>query len=66
MYCMFQTLRSYDSDTTNISQADIERLKSLLPRDLQDSGNLTQLEIVIQAIHYIKLLQNELGRPSCF
>ena len=53
-------------DATNISQADIERLKSLLPQDLQDSGNLTQLEIVIQAIHYIKLLQSELGSPSYF
>ena len=51
-------------DTNNLSQADVERLKSLLPRDLQESGNLTQLEIIIEAIHYIKLLQNELGSSS--
>ena len=51
-------------DTNNLSQADMERLRSLLPRDLQESGNLTQLEIIIEAIHYIKLLQNELGSSS--
>ena len=48
-------------DTNNLSQADVERLRSLLPQDLQQSGNLSQLEIIIEAIHYIKLLQNELG-----
>ena len=48
-------------DTNNLSQADVERLRSLLPRDLQQSGNLSQLEIIIEAIHYIKLLQNKLG-----
>ena len=53
-------------DTNNLSQADVERLRSLLPRDLQQSGNLSQLEIIIEAIHYIKLLQNELGSSSCF
>ena len=51
-------------DTNNISPSDVERLRSLLPRDLQESGNLTQLEIIIEAIHYIKLLQNELGSSS--
>ena len=48
-------------DTNNLSQADVERLRSLLPQDLQQSGNLTQLEIIIEAIHYIKMLQNKLG-----
>ena len=53
-------------DTNNLSQADVERLRSLLPQDLQQSGNLSQLEIIIEAIHYIKLLQNELGSSSCY
>ena len=48
-------------DTNNLSQADVERLRSLLPQDLQQSGNLSQLEIIIEAIHYIKMLQNKLG-----
>ena len=53
-------------DTNNLSQADVERLRSLLPQDFQQSGNLSQLEIIIEAIHYIKLLQNELGSSSCY
>ena len=53
-------------DTNNLSQADVERLRSLLPQDLQQSGNLSQLEIIIEAIHYIKLLQSELGSSSCY
>ena len=48
-------------DTANISAADVERLRSLLPADLQQPGKLTQLEIILEAIHYIKLLQNKLG-----
>ena len=51
-------------DTANISAADIERLRSLLPAELQQPGKLSQLEIIIEAIHYIKLLQNQLG--SCY
>ena len=48
-------------DTTNISAADVEKLRTLLPQELQQSGNLSQLEIILEAIHYIKLLQNSLG-----
>ena len=48
-------------DTTNISAADVEKLRTLLPQELQQSGNLSQLEIILEAIHYIKLLQNKLG-----
>ena len=51
-------------DTANISAADIERLRSLLPAELQQPGKLSQLEIIIEAIHYIKLLQNQLR--SCY
>ena len=48
-------------DTTNISAADVEKLRTLLPQELQQAGNLSQLEIILEAIHYIKLLQNSLG-----
>ena len=46
-------------DTTNISQADLEKLKRLLP-DIQKSGNTSQLEIILEAIQYIKNLQGKL------
>ena len=44
-------------DTNNISQDDVERLRKLLPRDLQQPGKLSQLEIIVEAIHYIKTLK---------
>ena len=43
-------------DTSNISQADMEKLKKMLP-DLQQSGKLSQLDIILEAIQYIKTLQ---------
>ena len=43
-------------DISNISQADIEKLKQMLP-DLQQSGKLSQLDIVLEVIQYIKTLQ---------
>ena len=46
-------------DTSNISQADMEKLKKMLP-DLQQSGKLSQLDIILEAIQYIKTLQDEL------
>ena len=49
-------------DTANISAADIERLRSLLPAELQQPGKLSQLEIIVEAIHYIRILQQSLGR----
>lgn len=48
-------------DTNNISAADVERLRNLLPQELQAPGKLSQLEIILEAIHYIKMLQNKLG-----
>ena len=48
-------------DTSNINAADVERLRSLLPQELQQPGKLSQLEIILEAIHYIKMLQNKLG-----
>ena len=50
-----------DVDTTNISQADLEKLKSLLP-EFQQSGKRSQLEIILEAIQYIKNLQGKLLR----
>ena len=53
-------------DTNNISAADVEKLRTLLPQELQQSGNLSQLEIILEAIHYIKLLQNKLGAGGSY
>ena len=47
-------------DAHNISQEDVDKLKSLLPAEYQHNGNLTQLEIIIEAIHYIKELKLQL------
>ena len=46
-------------DTSNISQADMEKLKKMLP-ELQQSGKLSQLDIILEAIQYIKTLQHKL------
>ena len=46
-------------DTSNISQADMEILKKMLP-DLQQSGKLSQLDIILEAIQYIQTLQYKL------
>ena len=46
-------------DTSNISQADMEKLKKMLP-DLQQSGKVSQLDIILEAIQYIKSLQYKL------
>ena len=48
-------------DTSNISQADMEILKKMLP-DLQQSGTLSQLDIILEAIQYIQTLQYTLIR----
>ena len=58
---MCLNLGGIDVDTTNISQADLEKLKSLLP-ELQQSGKTTQVEIILEAIQYIKNLQGKLLR----
>ena len=51
-------LEEIELDTNNISPSDVERLRSLLPHEMR--GNLTQLEIILEAIHYIKMLQTRL------
>ena len=50
---------SIELDTSNISQADMEKLKKMLP-DLQQSGKLSQLDIILEAIQYIRTLQYNL------
>ena len=46
-------------DTSNISQADMEKLKKILP-DLQQTGKLSELDILLEAIQYIRSLQQKL------
>ena len=46
-------------DTSSISQADIEKLKNMLP-DLQQAGKISQIDIIIEAIQYIRTLQHKL------
>ena len=58
---MCLNLGGIDVDTTSILQADLEKLKSLLP-ELQQSGKTTQVEIILEAIQYIKNLQGKLLR----
>ena len=55
-------LEELESDTGNISPAELDRLRSLLPENWRQnthSGN-TQLEVIIEAIEYIKMLQSKL------
>ena len=54
-------LEQHQADINSISQADMEKLKQLLP-DLQQSGSpaVSQLDIILEAIHYIKMLQFKL------
>ena len=46
-------------DTTNISQADIEKLKKMLP-EIQKTKDLSELDIILEAIHYIRALESRL------
>ena len=58
---MCLNLGGIDVDITKFSQADLEKLKSLLP-EFQQSGKSSQLEIILEAIQYIKNLQGKLLR----
>ena len=53
-------IEDFDLDTSNISPADVENLRKMLPADLQQPGKLSQLEIILEAIHYIRMLQSKL------
>ena len=56
---MVVKIGSVELDVSNISQADMEKLKKMLP-DLQQSGKVSQLDIILEAIQYIKSLQYKL------
>ena len=48
-------------DTGNISADELEKLRSLLPSHLRgQQANLSQLDVILQAIHYIKTLKLQL------
>ena len=53
---MVVKIEDLELDTSKISQADLEKLKKMLP-DLQRAGDLSQLDIILEAIKYIKTLQ---------
>ena len=57
---MDQQTSFHNFDTSNISEADLDRLREILPRDIQHQGDMTQLEIVLEAIAYIKTLNRTL------
>ena len=50
----------FELDTSNISPADVDNLRRMLPEELQQPGRLTQLEIILEAIRYIQMLQTKL------
>ena len=52
--------RSSGLETSTISQTDLETLKKMLPELQQKSGNLSQVDIIMEAIEYIKRLQGKL------
>ena len=58
---MVLKIGTVEVDTTAISQADMEKLKNMLP-DLEQSGKISQLEIILEAIQYIQALQEELSK----
>ena len=58
---MVMKIGGLELDTSNISQADLEKLKKMLP-DLQQSGKISQLDIILEAIQYIQALHQTLGK----
>ena len=58
---MVLKIGSVEVDTSSISQADIEKLKNMLP-DLQQEGKISQIDIIIEAITYIQTLQYKLDK----
>ena len=49
-----------------LSPGEVERLRFLLPNQTQgwNQKNLSQLEVILEAIDYIKTLQGKLDRHS--
>ena len=44
----------------NISQAELDKLRSLLPEHWKNGGGSSQLEVILEAIEYIKILHGKL------
>ena len=55
------TIGEVEVDTSKISQADMEKLKNMLP-DLEQSGKISQIDIILEAIQYIQALQYKLRK----
>ena len=49
-------------EVENLSAVEVERLRSLLPEGWVEHGGLTQLEVILEAIEYIKTLQGKLQK----
>ena len=60
---MVLKIGTVEVDTTAISQADMEKLKNMLP-DLEQSGKISQIDIILEAIQYIQALQFKLGKKE--
>ena len=54
-------LGELEMDPMNISPAELDMLRSLLPKDWMEGG-VSQLDIILEAIEYIKSLQSRLQR----
>ena len=44
----------------NISQAELDKLRSLLPQNWKNGGESSQIEVILEAIEYIKILHGKL------
>ena len=44
----------------NLSQEDLQKLIKMIPYLQQQTGKMTQLEIILEAIKYIEVLQSKL------
>ena len=44
----------------NISQAELDKLRSLLPQNWKNGGGSSQIEVIMEAIEYIKILHGKL------
>ena len=58
---MVLKLGTVEVDTTAISQAEMEKLKNMLP-DLEQAGKISQIDIILEAIQYIQSLQYKLRK----
>ena len=49
-------------EVEKLSAVEVERLRSLLPEGWVEHGGLTQLEVILETIEYIKTLQGKLQK----